>query len=95
MLKKNLVIIMMIFMILSMLSGCGSSKVIDGVEYETYGLINKDEIKDPKIKYKVIIGNVVWGTILCETIVAPVYFFGFSIYEPIEKISDNKGNKNE
>jgi hypothetical protein len=73
-----------------MIIACGDSKVIDGVKYETYGFINKDEIKDPKIKYQVITGNVVWGIILCETIVAPVYFFGFSLHEPVEKIKEKK-----
>jgi len=76
--------IVIVVMCLSMVA-CGSSKVIDGVTYETYGLFNKNEEKDDNIKYKTIIGNVVWGIILFETIVAPVYFFGFSLYEPIEK----------
>ena len=88
--KKFFSKIIIIFLIHSLFIACGDSKVIDGVEYETYGLINRDEIRNPNIKYKVIIGNVVWGIILCETIVAPVYFFGFSLHEPVEKIKEKK-----
>lgn len=92
--KKFICNIMVIILILSMIIACGDSKVIDGVDYETYGFINKDEVKNPKIKYQVITGNVVWGILLCETIVAPVYFFGFSLHEPVGKISDyNEDNK--
>ena len=83
-----------ILLILSMIVACGDSKVIDNVEYETYGLINRDEIRDPKIEYKIIVGNVVWGILLCETIVAPIYFFGFSIHEPVGKINKKGERKN-
>lgn len=77
----------MLLIILLMLVGCGSSKEIDGVDYETYGFINRDEIRNPKIKYQIVTGNVVWGIILC---VAPVYFFGFSLYEPVKKLEQPK-----
>jgi hypothetical protein len=82
---------LIIILILSTITACGDSKVIDGKQYETYGLINRDEVRNPKIEYQLITGNVVWGIILFETVVAPVYFFGFSIYEPIEKIPPEKG----
>jgi len=68
-----------------MFVGCGDTKIIDGIEYDTYGLINDDEKKNPNIQYEVIWGNVVWGAILVETIVAPIYFFGFSLWEPVGK----------
>ncbi len=67
---------------------CGQSRIIDGVTYETYGLLNKEDFKDPKIQYRIIYGNVIWSAILCESIVAPIYFFGFSLYEPVYKKKD-------
>lgn len=67
------------------MSGCGNTKVIDGIEYDTYGLLNSDKKKDPNIKYELIWGNVVWSVILIETVIAPIYFFGFSIFEPVGK----------
>jgi hypothetical protein len=65
--------------------GCGEPKVIEGKYYPTYGLINSDNNKDPEIRYEVSIGNVVWGCLLSETLFAPVYFFGFSLFNPIAK----------
>ena len=70
--------------------GCGNVKNIDGVTYDTYGLINKSDKKNDKIEYKVIWGNVIWAVILMETIIAPIYFFGFSMFEPVAKLDPNK-----
>lgn len=65
------------------LAGCAENKTIDGTVYETYGLANRDEVRDPNIAYTVSTGNVIWGILLCETLVAPIYFFGWSLYEPV------------
>jgi hypothetical protein len=65
-----------------LLCACADNKVINGREYETYGLINQEDKKDPSVKYSVSWGNVFWGCALAETIIAPVYFFGFSLWEP-------------
>jgi hypothetical protein len=87
---KFLCITVAVIMVCSTIIGCGDSKVIDGVQYETYGLINADKEKNPNIEYRLIKGNVFWGIVLCETIIAPVYFFGFSLHEPVRKIDKNK-----
>jgi len=65
------------------LSACGDPKTIDGVYYDTYGLFSKDEVRSDKVQYKLVMGNVVWGALLFETVIAPIYFFGFSLYEPV------------
>ena len=65
------------------LSACGNDMVINGRNHSTYGLINADQEKDPNVKYKVIVGNVIWGIILVETIFVPVIMFGFALYEPV------------
>ncbi len=64
-------------------SGCGDPRVINGVKYDTYGLFDEAEKRNPDIEYELITGNVVWSVILVETVAAPVYFVGFSMYEPI------------
>lgn len=76
-----------------MLNSCADSKTFkvsetgnfqqDYLHAETYGLFNESQYKNPNVKYELSVGNVVWGIILVETIVAPVYFFGFSLYEPV------------
>ena len=76
--KKIALIVALVFT-----SACADTKVINGTKYDTYGLLNEDENKNPDIEYRLVWGNIVWGALLIETIAAPFYFFGFSIYEPV------------
>lgn len=73
------------------LSACGNEKVIDGVKYDTYGFLNQDNKKNESIQYEIIWGNVFWSVILSESIVAPIYFAGFSIFEPVGLKQEIKG----
>lgn len=79
---KKLLVLAVVLNVL-ILSSCGNTKMIQGKQYDTYGLFNKKTHKNPNIEYEVIIGNVIWSILLCETIVFPVYFVGFSLYQPI------------
>jgi len=45
--------------------------------------LNKDTKQNPNIEYELVWGNLIWGCVLVETIIAPVYFFGWSLWEPI------------
>lgn len=74
----------MIIAILLMV-GCSRTKTIDNKTYQTYGLFNESDIKDSNIIYKPCIGNVVWTVITIETVILPVYFIGYDLYEPIAK----------
>ena len=80
---KTISLICAIFLLFTIIS-CGDNKIINGKEYETYGLINSSDIKNENIKYKPIWGNIIWGCVMAETIIAPIYFFGFSMFEPVE-----------
>ncbi len=64
-------------------TGCADKKTINGTTYGSYGLLNQDNKKDPNVEYEVVWGNVFWGAIFCETFIAPIYFFGFSLFEPV------------
>lgn len=66
--------------LLALLTGCGKPKIIHGTRYETQGLFTE---KNPSIHYEVSAGNVVWSILLIETIAFPVYFVGFSIWNPV------------
>jgi hypothetical protein len=74
-----------------LLSGCAQPKTICGTTYEPYGLLNADEKKNPDIEYEIVLGNVFWGVVLFETAIAPLYLFGFSIFQPIGPRSQIKG----
>lgn len=77
---------MLIFVIY--ISSCSSSKTFkfnEGTKvYEPYGLFDEDAVKDSRVKYKIVTGNVIWGIVLIETIVAPVIIVGHYLYEPVE-----------
>ena len=74
-----------------MVSACGTPKTLDGKEYPTYGLFNAGDSMSEKVCYETSIGNVIWGILLIETLIAPVYFFGFSMYEPVSLKSATGG----
>ena len=65
------------------LFGCAEEKTINGTTYDTYGFFNQDSKKNPDIQYEVSLGNVFWGVILVETVIAPIYFFGYDLFEPV------------
>lgn len=80
---KKLLSIFLILTFCSFIFGCGNPKTINEFTYDTYGLFNETDKKNEKIEYRIIIGNIVWSVILVETIIAPIYFLGFSLFEPI------------
>jgi len=75
-----------------LLSGCGQPKnlTVNGItkEYPTYGLFNQPTQSSKNVCYEVSVGNVVWSILLIETIIAPVYFVGFSLYNPVNVKTD-------
>lgn len=75
------------------LAACGDTKVICGKTYDTYGILSTQDEHDENIRYRVITGNFIWSIVLIETVIFPVYFIGFSIYEPVEaKVSCDQLN---
>ena len=72
-------------MLAVMLAGCGNSlKGQDGKIYECYGIIDKDDVKDPNIRYKLVTDNIIWDVILVETVVVPIWLLGFQTHCPVE-----------
>lgn len=85
-------LIVFVIIVSMFLVGCGQSKKIDGVTYNTVGLA---EMYGPKnvvgsdfsedVQYEICWGNVIWAVILCETVICPVYFAGWSLYNPVRR----------
>lgn len=92
---KKFAAVMLVIIMLLVTLGCANSKTIDGVTYDTYGLLNKDEKQNPNIQYELVWGNIFWGAVLVESIFAPIYFFGFSMWEPTGKKTGVKGQITE
>ncbi|MFA5166819.1 MAG: hypothetical protein WC449_06040 [Candidatus Paceibacterota bacterium] len=82
------VLLVALMVICVSLVGCGQSKFIGGIEYKPIGVASKIVPKNlttysDSVRYEVCVGNVIWGVILCETVIAPIYFFGFSMFNPV------------
>ena len=60
--------------------------------HRTYGFYNQDERRSDKVCYRLSVGNVVWSVLLFETIIAPFYFVGLDLFEPVS-VRDEKGCK--
>jgi hypothetical protein len=62
------------------LSGCAGPESICGTKYEPYGLFTLDQA-NPKVHYSVSVGSIAVGVIFFETIIAPVYVFGWDLFQ--------------
>jgi len=72
------------------LSACGADeKTIEGITYGTYGIVNKEEMRNPSIQYEISGWSIFWSIVFCETIIAPVYFIGWDLYQPVAKKDAN------
>lgn len=65
------------------LTGCNNHKVINGVDYDVYGLSNMDDKKNPNIEYKVSVGSCVAAVLLSETVIVPLYVLLVDLWEPV------------
>ncbi len=70
------------------LAACGRPQYLGDTDaqktyYPTYGLFNEASNKSSKVCYELSAGNVIWSIILVETVIFPVYFIGWSIYNPV------------
>lgn len=67
----------------SLLAGCAQDRFICGKVFTSYGFLNESTHRNPHIQYQLVIGNLLWSVVLLETLIAPVYFVGFSLFEPV------------
>lgn len=78
--KKVMALMLMCLFLVS----CASPQVINGKRYEPYepyGLFNEDDVKKDNIKYEVSMGSVIVGVIFSETLIVPLYVFGWDLFE--------------
>jgi hypothetical protein len=65
------------------LAGCGEPRYLGGRYYPTYGVLNESSHRSDAVCYEISFGNVIWGLVLIESVIFPLYFFGFSLYNPV------------
>ena len=79
--KKTFILLLLCFLLCA---GCSSNLAVNGKVYQPYGLLSTSDSKAPEVRYEPCWGNIIWGCILFETIIGPIYFFGFDMYQPVE-----------
>ncbi len=70
-------------LMLALLAGCANDLHTGTTHAAPYGLLNQAEEKQDNVKYQVSWGNVILGAVLFETVIAPIYVFGFNLWEPV------------
>ncbi len=82
-------------------AGCGNNRDVcykgesgkqECYEFDQFGLFNGNNMKNPNVKYKLIIGNVIWSIILIETIIVPIILVGWFMFEPVGPAVKVDGN---
>jgi major membrane immunogen (membrane-anchored lipoprotein) len=82
--KKSLLVLAVVSCLA--LTACGADdKTIDGITYGTYGVVNQTEMRNPNIQYEMSGWSIFWSIIFSETVVVPIYFIGWDLYEPVNK----------
>lgn len=79
-------ILLSLVIALALFTSCADDKVIDGVRYRPYGFMNADDVKNDSIRYEASAGSVICGVIFFETVIAPIYIFGFDTMQPVGKL---------
>lgn len=78
-----LILVCVCFFIIS----CGTPKIINGTYHDTFGVVNRHQKENTEVLYRVIPGNAVWSVVgvvfFPIGLIAPVYFIGFDLWEPI------------
>lgn len=72
------------------LAACSSNLTVENTKYESYGLLSPSK-EDKKVCYKANTGDVILGVLFIETVIAPIYIFGFDVFEPVA-MKDAAGN---
>ncbi len=83
--KKTIALMLAVSVILA---GCGKPMTTSKKEYPTYGLFNESSAKSKDVCYEISVGNIVWSIVLVETLIAPIYFVGWSLYNPVRMKKD-------
>lgn len=75
-------------LVIILFASCADPKTIDGKRYRPYGLMNEDLYKNPSIQYEVSGWALFSGILWSETIIVPIYVFGYNFWQPVGKKAD-------
>lgn len=82
---KKLLIMLLCIMFLSI--SCSTTMIANGKFYDKYGLVNKEEVKQPEMQYEVIPAHAVLSVLgvvaFPAGLLATAYFLGWDLWEPV------------
>ena len=90
---KKINLIALICLVSIFFSSCAENKTIDGVTYRPYSFLNEETCKNDSVQYSISGWAVASGVIFAETIIVPIYVFGYNLYEPVGLKKDYKSGK--
>ena len=82
--------LLLIILVLFLFTSCAENKTFEikgqKTEIKPYGLLNPEQ-KNDSIIYQISPGNLLCSVVFSETIVVPIYLFGWQFYEPTSKVN--------
>lgn len=81
--KMKTKVLVLLVLIGLLFASCAEQKTIDGVTYRPYGIFNQDTQKNPNIEYELSGWAIFSGVVFVETIIVPIYTFGYNLWEPV------------
>ena len=58
-------------------------KTINGVTYDTYGLMSEGDVRNDDIEYELSVPSIILAVVFSVTVFVPIYQVGWNIYEPV------------
>lgn len=90
--KSKIAKLVAIGILATSIMGCDAPTIaVNGNTYRDYGIINQNQNYDPSIDYEPDWWNICLGVIFFESIIVPIYVFGFHFMEPVGVKNTSKG----
>lgn len=65
------------------LAACSNPRVLDGKVYDSYGFLNEQSLRSRNVCYSISPAAIILTIVFAETILVPIYFVGFDLFDPI------------
>lgn len=84
---KKLISIIVVSVLLTV--NCAGTKMLNGTEYKSYGVLSTDRKKE-NVCYETRKKSIVLSIIFCETIIVPLVLLGYKLFEPEKTIDQGE-----
>jgi len=81
--KKAIATLLVTVLLALSFVGCAHDKLINGVKYEPYGVVNEPDRASPEVEYRPAWFNIAIGIVFFNFIIPPLYVVGWELFEPV------------